>query len=497
MSNENLIGICTYESDPIKETYTEGEVILADYLPPILRIVRSEARSFVKSKTVHGEKLTVEGIAEFTVIYLSENGELTSCIHGLPFSHTSDISGTGGKEYEVEASVSYLNTRALSPQKLYLKATVELKVSYTKKTEFSAVIPDSNENIFTRKEELNSFEIICSGHKPLKVTDEVKTPSPVKSILRYDVFFNETEQKTLTGKLISKADMLLKIVYMTASGEVAIHEQKIAVSQILDMDGITEDTVCNVRYALTDFKTNLSAAADSKESSIIYEITVDVDAVGYAKTKHLLCNDAFSEKNELKTTNQTFKECYFCKVSKDRTFRETMEIGLYDKLCDISVIPAILTTDYDKETENILVSGTFSCRALYTDENGEFSSAEKEIPFMISVTTDQPAESIKVSAEMLINSFAYVENDSSSAELRIDCCYKGILFLDTEKSILTTAEADSLTFTKESDRMILYFAEKDENIWDISKKYKVSPEILMKNNGLTEETLKDALMLRI
>ena len=77
MSNENLIGICTYESDPIKETYTEGEVILADYLPPILRIVRSEARSFVKSKTVHGEKLTVEGIAEFTVIYLSER--ITHC----------------------------------------------------------------------------------------------------------------------------------------------------------------------------------------------------------------------------------------------------------------------------------------------------------------------------------------------------------------------------------------------------------------------------------
>ena len=50
MNKENLIGICTYDSEPIKETYTEGEVILADYLPPILRIVRSEARSFVRSK---------------------------------------------------------------------------------------------------------------------------------------------------------------------------------------------------------------------------------------------------------------------------------------------------------------------------------------------------------------------------------------------------------------------------------------------------------------
>lgn len=497
MNNENLTEILTYESDAIKETYTEGEFILADYLPPILRIVRSEARSFVKSKTVHGEKLTVEGVTEFTVIYLSDNSELTSCIHKLPFSHTSDISSMNGAEYEIEASVSYLNTRALSPQKLYLKATVEIKTSYIKKTEFSAVIPDSEKDIFTQKEELNSFEIICSGHKPLKISDEIKPSSAIKSILRYDAFFNETEQKILTGKLISKADMLLKIVYISESNAISVHEQKIAVSQILDMNGISEDTVCNVKYSLTEFKTNLSTSTADKENSLIYEITVNVDAIGYSKTKHFLCKDAFSEKNELKCTNQSFKECTFCKISKEQSFRETIEIGLYDKLCDISVIPAVLSTDYDKETETILVSGTFSCRVLYTDENSEFSSLEKEIPFMFSINTDQSAENIKVSADMNIKSFAYVENDSSSAELRIDCCYKGFLFSDTEKNILTTIEPDSLSFTKEADKMILYFAEKNERIWDISKKYKVSPEALMKNNGLTEDVLKEPLMLKI
>ena len=222
-----------------------------------------------------------------------------------------------------------------------------------------------------------------------------------------------------------------------------------------------------------------------------------MDAIGYSKTKHFLCKDAFSEKNELKCTNQSFKECTFCKISKEQSFRETIEIGLYDKLCDISVIPAVLSTDYDKETETILVSGTFSCRVLYTDENSEFSSLEKEIPFMFSINTDQSAENIKVSADMNIKSFAYVENDSSSAELRIDCCYKGFLFSDTEKNILTTIEPDSLSFTKEADKMILYFAEKNERIWDISKKYKVSPEALMKNNGLTEDVLKEPLMLKI
>ena len=497
MSNENLMGICTYESEPIKETYTEGEFILADYLPPIMRIVRSEARALIRSKSVHGDKLTVEGLAEFTVIYLSDNGELNSCIHGLPFSNIIDISTAMGSEYEIEASVSYLNTRALSPQKLYLKATIEIRTSYTKKTEFSAVTPYQNDSIYTRNEDLNSFEIICSGHKPLKITDEIKPKTQIKSILRYDVFFNETEQKILTGKLISKADMLLKIVYTSAKDEPEVYEQKISVSQILDMEGITEETLCNVKYALTEFKSNINTSSADKENSLIYEITVNVDAVGYGKTKHLLCSDAFSEKNELKCTSHIFKECTFCKISKEQSFRESMDIGLYDKLYDISVNPTVLSTDYDKEKGSILVSGTFSCRTLYTDENNELSSTEKEIPFMLPVNTDQISENIKVSAEMYIKSFAYVENDSSSVELRIDCCYKGLLFSDTEKGILTEIETDNIAFTKESDRMILYFAEKDEKIWDISKKYKISPELLMKNNGLTDDSLKESLMLKI
>ena len=496
MNNENLIKINTYESEQIKEAYTEGEFILADYYPPVMRIVRSEAKAFIRSKTLHGGKLTVEGSVEFTVMYLSDEGQLTPCVHMLPFTHTGDAAVKDGL-FEVAASVSYINTRALSPQKLYLKATVEIQTAYAKNIEFSAILPDTNKELYTRKTELNTFEIVCCGHKPLKVADEIKPSSSVACVLRYDAFFKETEQKILTGKLISKADMLLKIVYLTTEGKIELCDKKVSVSQILDMEGIAEDTICGVKYSLTDCKMTVGSVGESATNGIIYEMTVDVDAVGYTTAKHILCCDAYSANKKVTCTNAMFRSGGFSKISKDQSFRETVDIGLYDKIHDISVTPAVLSTDYDKNTESLSVSGTFSCRALYTDENGEFSSTEKEIPFMVQIQTDTEADNVSVSAEMCINSFAYVENDNSSAELRIDCSYKGFLFISKDVEILTEIQFEEDLCKKDNQKLILYFAEKNESIWEISKKYGVDPDLLMKNNGISCETLSEAVMLRI
>ena len=42
-----------------------------------------------------------------------------------------------------------------------------------------------------------------------------------------------------------------------------------------------------------------------------------------------------------------------------------------------------------------------------------------------------------------------------------------------------------------------YYAEENEAVWDISKKYKKDPQYLMKINGLTEDILKQQTMLRL
>lgn len=491
-----LIKLYSFGNEPVKETYAEGETILADYYPPVMRIVRSEARVFVRSKTLRSDKLTVEGAVEFTVIYLSEGGIITSAVQALPFTHTCDAAFGENSAYSVSASVSYINVRALSPQKLYLKATVEIAVSYSISYETEAAVPGES-NIYTRNTEVTAFEPVCSGHKPLKISDEISVASPVSSVLRYDVFFNETEQKVLTGKLITKGDMLLKIVYLCTDGSVSTYEQKVAVSQILDMDGVSEKTVCGVKYSLSDCRVTAGTSSEGNANTILYEMTADIDAIGYELRTRTLCTDAFSSENKVKCTSMPLKTGGFCRISKDQSFRETMEIGLYEKLLDVSVLPVIMNTDYDRETAVLTVSGTFSCKALFTDENAELSSEERELPFSMKIQAESPSSEIDVSADMNVCSFAYVPGSSTGAELRIDCCCRGFLFAADGINVLENVEILDEPIAKSSDRIVLYYAEKDESVWNIAKRYGANPETLMQTNGISEDTVAAPVMLKI
>ena len=80
--------VCTKKS----EASAEAEVLLPDYYPPVMRIVRAEAVPFIRTETVYGDKLSVEGNVEFRVLYQSDEGNLNSFFYKAPFSHAADIS---------------------------------------------------------------------------------------------------------------------------------------------------------------------------------------------------------------------------------------------------------------------------------------------------------------------------------------------------------------------------------------------------------------------
>ena len=77
--------------DARSEASAESEVLLPDYYPAIMKLVRTEAVPFVRSQTTYGEKVVIEGSTEFRVIYLSETGAVCSFFTKVPFSCTAEI----------------------------------------------------------------------------------------------------------------------------------------------------------------------------------------------------------------------------------------------------------------------------------------------------------------------------------------------------------------------------------------------------------------------
>ena len=60
------------------EASAETEIVLPDYCPNIMKLVRTEATAFTHSQTVRADKAFMEGVVEFRILYLSENDCVTS-----------------------------------------------------------------------------------------------------------------------------------------------------------------------------------------------------------------------------------------------------------------------------------------------------------------------------------------------------------------------------------------------------------------------------------
>ena len=113
--NKKLI-FCETALETTAEQSVEADVTLPDYCPEIRKILRcSIAADVVSVQTTHG-KVTVQGNATVKVIYVGENGNISSFENVQPLQKTveSDVINSESS-VDVRINVDYVNGRAVCP----------------------------------------------------------------------------------------------------------------------------------------------------------------------------------------------------------------------------------------------------------------------------------------------------------------------------------------------------------------------------------------------
>ena len=128
------------------ESSAESEIILPDYCPPVMKIIKTEATAMIRSQSVRGDRAFVEGSVDFKICYLGEgDAGMVSMFHQTPFSYSADLKTSEPPQIMARAHTTYYNTRALSPQKMFVKATVEVCI-YVFSANISPCMPENKKN---------------------------------------------------------------------------------------------------------------------------------------------------------------------------------------------------------------------------------------------------------------------------------------------------------------------------------------------------------------
>lgn len=483
------------------------EIILPDYCPDIARILKTEAAVCVDSKTVEGSRLTVSGNIAIHIVYIPENSSNIRCVtRNEGFTHVFDLREEAPDAcVRVKARVEFVNCRPIGPRRVQIRASVAITAKVWVTREESFVSDCDSKEIELLKKPVRACVPINSAEKTFKVNDECEveeTKQPVASVIRANGQAMVQDCKLISNKVIAKGELSLRILY---SGEdensrLETVEHAIPISQIIDLEGVTEDSRCDVRFEVGDIHVETEADPDGENRDLIIEATVTASAMAFQDRDFFTVADAYCTDHDMQLST---KPVSFERMAGTGRFNEMLRFSVDSPDSDLAAIndcsckPVIGNTTVNGK--NLMVEGNMEISILASNSAGSPVHIEKTLPFSMREELAEAAENARCEPELSVMTAQGSLMGTDKVDLRVECSLDATVFTAANQMIVTDMAVDD---SKEKEciprkTLTLYFADKGERLWDIAKRYNTSMAAIKRENSLEDDELSDRRMLLI
>lgn len=491
--------------DGSQEQSVELDYILPDYYQDIFKLIKCTVSPSVTSYGINGDTLSYELTADVKFVYCSQKDNNLHCItQRLSFNKSVNL-GTNADNPVVKLcpKSEHINCRVVNKRRLDMRGAVTVKIRVCGESKQEAVCDIMGMNMQTRKIPVEYMAKKIIKEKNITVSDEIElgeSKPSVISIVNADVKLSESESKVIANKLVVKGEAAVKLLY-TCEGGIESMSFTLPYSQIIDMEGLDESyTVSvNTRCLMQD----ITVAADSKGDNKIIRAelrlavncfaykTITVELVTDLYSTAYLCEHACSElaiEQPPHSISETLRNTVVLKNDENEISK------VYDVRCDTKN----LNVRIDRERKLICVSGMLVITALVQGDGEMPSSIEKESAFEHEISCDRITEKSQADIHIPSVECVYTLTDTDGISVKADVKICGELFSPEFIRAVTDVNVDdSVKITRDGDYALkLYYGVKDENVWNIAKKYCTSVKAVIEENSLDGECLScDGMLL--
>ena len=499
LGRQTLVRSCTV-LDTSFEQSVEKDFVLPDYCPDVFRILKCRVTPCVTSQAIRSGKLTVETEAKVRVIYLAENsGRLNLLEQKLSFSKTLDLpEGALSPAVRASAVTDYVNCRVVSRRRVDIRGafTVRVAVEGEKRQQFISSAEGSGIQLKKIQAVFPSARLTAS--KKVTVFEELElggAKPPVGAVIRTDCRVTEQEHKIIEGKLLTKGEARIEMVYIPADADdrPACETMRFAVpySQIIDIEGLDESYT--VKVELSPGGCEMIPKSDDP-NSLECELILLVSCTALRFERCDAVTDAFSTRCAC-----TVKHWEEPMPEQPRQISESFELtGSLDggeaRIVSVSAVRSLAgSISLREDSGKSVVSGSLTISALAVTEEDMPVYLETDIPFEYELEAG-PATKASVEAA----GCSYRLTDDSSVEVRTELAVSaevseggGILLLED------IAAEDEPAAPERRYALKLCSVEAGEDLWELAKRCKTSVKAIIEENGLTSDKTEESGMLLI
>lgn len=323
VTNENLCinKIIGQKSEPI---VVEGDIIVPDIKPDLLNTINTTGNVCIYKKEVLEGKIRIDGDVNVYVMYLADNedGDIRSLNSSIDFTQIIDFDECNSNmSLDESITIKSIECKVLNGRKINIKATLQVEAKIYSNENIDMIREINNlYDIQALKSNLQINSLLGEGTSRAYAKDTIIIDNidNLAEILNTDLSIVNKDIKISYNKVLAKADLNAKILYLTEDNRIKMIENKIPIMGFIDIENISDDNLCDMKYKI---KNVLVKPNSVEEHSIYIEAEIELYCRVYENKQIEMIQDIYSPSENL---------CF-----NQRNINTMSEKGLVKDICNI------------------------------------------------------------------------------------------------------------------------------------------------------------------
>ena len=460
--------------DKINTFQVINDIIVPDIKPDIVSIIATNGIPYIYKQECENGRVKMDGSIDSYIVYLSVDGDTRSIQTTFNFSNTLEddkIKEKSNIKYKI--NIDSIDAKVLNERKVSVVTTLSISY-YAFEVQTIEITDDFTNNIPNLQKQEESVQIkslvgfnMTKGS--IKEDIDIENLDEIGEILKVNVSIRDSEQKISYNKILTKGECNVKILYMTEDNRIGSVQNIFPIMSFVDMENIKDGDTCLVEYNIKNMLFKINSREDH---SITVQIDFEIFCEAYEEKNINILKDAYSLNSNVDISYKTIEVDNF-----DVDNNELIEINERIKVDDIKNV-----LDIEKGKIVILKKDNFNIEGevniiLYhdlTSKNG-LNIKNLKIPFISKLKNQNNVEFVYQNIETNLSGEDVILNIKLLAK-NVDKNYNSM-------DIIETINMNDIPLLEDYN-VVVYMVKKNDNIWNIAKKFKVTMDSIIKVNNL-------------
>ena len=480
----------------------DEDINVPDSQPDVKSIVISEGCLKIDETKFVEHYLRIVGKIEYQVLFETELTEPRyRCIIGeLPFDEMIYVE-TEVENFIVKNKSVDIKTSLIHSRKLRMKAIVDIAVQ-SEKMQIEEVPLDikCDCNIHKKQEKLELLRLHTAKKDVYRIKRELILPGTkesIETILWTDVSNRRLDTKLGTDALYLIGELQVFCFYESPEGKIDWVEQSLAYEGKVECTNIDETMFHHIKADLEDVKVEVGLDEDGETRVLNVEGTLSLRITVYEEEVIEVLQDLYSPEHRcvMDTKEAICEQLVLQNHSKCKVMEKIVVPELNNSVLQICHSQGrVVVEETELHEDGVLVTGFLYVNILYVKSNDDapFEVWQGMVPFKHLVECGAASADLRFDISTMLEQLNVTLQGGNEIEVKAILAFHGFFRKEERFAKMHDIEFQALPAEEIEKRpsVIGYMVKKDDDLWNLAKRYGTSIEAICKANDLKEETVK-------